>query len=89
MDRGNGLQDAGTARRVGSEMRIEQRFGVAAGGTPAVLRVRYYDIRPDRFSWVADRSPDGGKTWLNAYQSIQARRIGASRALGPLVPARK
>jgi hypothetical protein len=28
MDEGNGLNDVGTARRVGSEMHIEQKFGV-------------------------------------------------------------
>ena len=89
MDHGNGLQDMGTGRRDDGEIRIEQRFGVAAGGTPAILRIRYYNIRPDRFSWTADRSTDGGKTWVSPYQTIEARRIGASRALGPLAPARK
>jgi hypothetical protein len=89
MDRGNGLQDAGTARRDGGEMRIEQRFGVAAGGTPAILRIRYHDIGPDRFSWTADRSTDAGNTWVSRYQTIEARRIGAARSMGPLAPARK
>jgi hypothetical protein len=89
MDRGNGLQDAGTARRDGGEIRIEQRFGVAAGGTPNILRIRYHDIRPDRFSWTADRSTDGGKTWVSPYQTIEARRMGAARSLGSLAPARQ
>lgn len=89
MDRGNGLQDAGTARRDGGELRIEQRFGVAAGGTPTILRIRYYDIRADRFSWNADRSTDDGKTWVSPYQTIEARRIGAARSLDSLAPARK
>jgi hypothetical protein len=44
MDRGNGLQDMGTGGRDGGEIRIEQRFGVAAGGTPNILRIRYHDI---------------------------------------------
>jgi hypothetical protein len=30
---------------------------------PSTLRIRCYDIQPDRFSWTADRSTDGGKTW--------------------------
>lgn len=89
MDRGNGLQDAGTARRDDGEVRIEQRFGVAAGGTPNILRIRYHDIRDDRFSWSADRSTDDGKTWVSSYQTIEARRIGAARSLGSLAPARK
>jgi hypothetical protein len=70
-------------------MRIEQRFGVAAGGTSAILRIRYHDIGPDRFSWTADRSTDAGKTWVSRYQTIEARRIGAARSMGPLAPARK
>lgn len=87
MDEGTGLQDVGTARRVGAEMHIEQTFGVA-GGTPSVWRIRYHDIRPDRFSWAADRSTDGGKTWVTDHLRIEARRIGPPRSLGPLAPAR-
>jgi hypothetical protein len=49
MDSQNGLQDFGTAQRVGEEMHIEQRFGVA-GGTPNTLRIRYYNIQPNQFS---------------------------------------
>lgn len=88
MDAGGGLQDFGTAQRVDSEMHIEQKFGVAAG-KPVMLRIRYYDIQPDRFSWSADRSTDGGQTWVKDFQRIEARRIGPSRDLGPLAPAKK
>ena len=87
-DAGAGLQDFGTGRREGAEMHIEQTFGVAAG-TPSVSRIRYYDIRPDRFSWTADRSTDAGKTWVKGFQTIEARRIGPSRSMGPLAPPRK
>jgi hypothetical protein len=86
MDQGNGLRDVGTARRVGDEMHIEQRFGVT-GPRPSLWRIRYYDIRPDRFSWTADRSTDEGKTWEREYLRIEARRIGPARELGPLAPA--
>jgi hypothetical protein len=88
MDEGGGLQDFGTAQRVGSEMHIEQRFGVA-GGKPITLRIRYYNIQPDRFSWSADRSTDGGQTWVKDFQRIEARRTGPARAMGPLAPAKK
>jgi hypothetical protein len=88
MDEANGLQDLGTGRRVGDEVHIEQRFGVVTGD-PATLRIRYHDIRPDRFSWVADRSTDGGRTWVPNHLRIEARRIGPPRHLGPLAPARK
>jgi hypothetical protein len=88
MDAGGGLQDFGTAQRVNSEMHIEQKFGVT-GGKPITLRIRYYNIQPDRFSWRADRSTDGGQTWVEDFQRIEARRIGPSRAMGPLAPAKK
>ena len=87
-DAGSGLQDVGTARRVGTEMHIEQRFGVMSD-QPSTWRIRYYDIRPDRFSWIADRSTDGGKTWQAKHQTIEARRIGPPRSIGPLAPARR
>lgn len=87
MDEGNGLQDVGTAQRVGGEMHIEQRFGVMSGH-PSTWRIRYHDIRPDRFSWTADRSLDGGATWEREYLKIEARRIGPARSMGPLAPPR-
>jgi hypothetical protein len=86
MDGGSGLQDTGTGERRGSEIFIEQSFGVAAGN-PARLRIRYYAIEPDRFSWEADRSADGGKTWIPRFQTIEARRIGPARESDPLTRA--
>ena len=86
-DAGAGLQDFGTGRRVGDEMHIEQKFGVASD-TPSVWRIRYYNIRPDAFSWAADRSTDGGKTWVKNHLTIEARRIGPRRTLAALAPAR-
>lgn len=86
-DAGTGLQDMGTGRRVGAEMHIEQRFGVMSQ-KPSVWKIRYYNIRPDGFSWTADRSMDGGKTWEAKHQTIEARRIGPRRSLGSLAPAK-
>jgi hypothetical protein len=82
-DAGGGLQDFGTARRVGAEMHIEQTFSVASG-KPSIRRIRYYNIQQDRFSWTSDRSTDGGKTWVKDELQIEARRIGPPRSLGPL-----
>lgn len=82
-DAGTGLQDFGTGQRVGAEMHIEQTFGVARAD-PSVWRIRYYNIRPNAFSWTADRSTDGGKTWVKEYQTIEARRIGAPRSIAAL-----
>ena len=85
---GTGLQNVGTAHRIGAEMHIEQKFGVVSPN-PSIWRIRYYDIRPDRFSWTGDRSTDGGKTWVTEFLRIEARRIGPPRSLGPLAPAKK
>jgi hypothetical protein len=87
MVEGGGLRDVGTGQRVGGEVHIEQQFGVASGNT-STLRIRYYNIQPDRFSWTADRSMDGGKTWSKEDQQIEAHRIGPARSLGALAPAR-
>jgi hypothetical protein len=84
---GGGLQDVGTGQRVGGEVHIEQKFGVASGNV-SILRIRYYNIQPDRFSWTADRSMDGGKTWSKEDQKIEAHRIGPARSFGALAPAR-
>jgi len=84
---GSGLLDFGTARREGDEVKLEQSFGVASG-EPSILRIRYHDIQKDRFSWTADRSTDGGNTWVKDFQQIEARRIGPSRSLPALAPAR-
>jgi hypothetical protein len=85
---GTGLQNVGTAHRVGAELHLEQKFGVMSP-TPSIWRIRYYDIQPDRFSWAAARSTDGGKTWVTDFLRIEARRIGPARSLGPLAPAKK
>jgi hypothetical protein len=85
---GSGLENLGTGRRVGAEMHLEQKFGVAIG-KPSILKIRYYDIHPDRFSWSADRSTDGGKTWVAKHQTIEARRIGPARSLGALTTGKK
>ena len=87
MVEGGGLQDVGTGQRVGGEVHIEQKFGVANGNT-SILKIRYYNIQADRFSWSADRSTDGSKTWSKDDQKIEAHRIGPARSLGALAPAR-
>ncbi|PYR94371.1 MAG: hypothetical protein DMF84_06050 [Acidobacteria bacterium] len=88
LDAGNGIQDIGTGRRVGSEMQIEQKFGVTTD-KPSLWKIRYYDIAPDRFFWSADRSTDGGKTWVSKHQTIEARRIGPPRSFGALATGKK
>ena len=82
-DGGTGLQDFGTGQWDGKEMKILQTFGVAAQAA-SLWRIRYYDIAPGKFSWAADRSTDGGKTWVTNFQQLEARRIGPARSLPAL-----
>jgi hypothetical protein len=88
MEKGNGLQDFGTAQRDGDEMHIEQRFGVSSAN-PTIRRIRYYAIDEDRFSWTSDLSRDNGSTWVRDELQIEARRIGAPRSLEPLAAPRE
>lgn len=78
----SGLDDRGTARKVGSEMHIEQTFG-GTRGSPETWRIRYFDIRAEAFHWAAERSVDGGKTW-KPHMTLEAMRTGPARALPPL-----
>jgi hypothetical protein len=84
-DAGGGLQDFGVGHRVGGEMHIEQEFG-SETGQRSKWRIRYYNIQPNSFSWTADRSLDGGRTWDLQFMTIEAKRIGAARALPALTP---
>jgi hypothetical protein len=83
MDDRNGLQDFGTAQRAGQEMHIEQKFGVA-GGSPTTMRIRYYNIKANSFSWAGDQSTDNGKTWVKDQLRIEAKRVGPARTLPQL-----
>ncbi len=83
IDTGSGLQNVGTGHRDGGEVHIEQKFGVGTPN-PSVLRIRYSNIRPDGFSWSADRSADDGKTWIKDFQQLEVHRIGPPRTIGPL-----
>jgi hypothetical protein len=87
-EQGSGLQNVGTAHKVGAEMHIEQKFGMTTP-TPSLWRIRYYNIQPDSFSWAAERSMDNGKTWEKDHLTIEARRIGPPRSLGQLAPVKK
>ena len=87
-DRGTGLQNFGTAHVEGAEMRIEQKFGFGTS-LSWISRIRYYNIQPNQFSWISDRSFDNGKTWIKDYQRIEAHRIGKHRSLEPLTRANR
>ena len=57
----------------GQEMHVEQR-GQGPDGQTTVLKIRYYNIQPNHFSWTADRSGDGGVTWVREFLQIEATR---------------
>jgi len=59
--------------KVGDEMHVEQR-GRTADGATAILKIRYYAIEPNHFRWAADRSTDGGATWVRQYLRVEATR---------------
>ena len=42
---------------------------------PAIMRIRYFAIGPDHFFWRADRSTDGGRTWLLDAWTMEAMRF--------------
>ena len=70
-----------TAWRDGHDMCVDQ---VSAGRR---LRIRYYNITPDHFSWKADVSTDGGKTWSVDQIKIEATRVKEPVAGGPPSPS--
>jgi hypothetical protein len=84
MDEGTGLQNLGTGRKDGSEMHINQKF-LGPNGSFSTLRIRYYDIGADSFSWTADRSSDDGKTWTKNFQTLNVKRIGPPRTIPSLI----
>ena len=53
----------------GSNRYLIQHYG------SAIERIRYFAITPTSFLWRADRSEDGGKTWLLDHWTMQATRI--------------
>lgn len=88
LETGSGLQNFGTGVRQGDEVHIEQKFGVG-GQNPSTWRIRYSNIRPDSFSWSADRSTDDGKTWTKDFQQLEVHRIGPARTMGPMTSPKK
>ena len=69
---GMGWWQDGTAEKVGNEMHLIQP---PAPENPdgGWLRIRYYNITQEAFSWVADVSRDG-KTWIPELIRIEAKR---------------
>lgn len=84
---GQGYMQPGIAWKEGEDMRVDQTFGRPPDTTE--WRIRYHNIRPDAFSWRADVSRDGGRTWVEGYQTLEARRIAPAPAPASLTPRGK
>jgi hypothetical protein len=63
----------------GAEMHVEQR-GRTPDGRTTILKIRYFGIQPNHFSWSADQSGDDGVTWVREYLRIEATRRVATPA---------
>ncbi|HMD36185.1 MAG TPA: hypothetical protein VKH42_14510, partial [Vicinamibacterales bacterium] len=87
-DEGRGLHDFGSGHRTADGFEIEQTFGVMTQ-TPKTWRIRYFNITTDSFSWRADVTADGGKTWTKDFQTIEAKRAAAPRTVEIFPPAPK
>jgi len=51
-----------------------ERFAIQRYGS-AIMRIRYLAIEPNHFLWRADRSTDGGRTWIRDTWTMEATRI--------------
>jgi hypothetical protein len=51
------------------------RYAIQHYGS-AIMRIKYLAIEPNYFLWRADRSTDGGKTWLLDAWTMEAWRVG-------------
>ena len=66
----SGTWHEGTAVKVGDEMHLTQ----GTPGSGSMTKIRYYNISRDHFSWISQRSRDGGKTWAPGAK-IEATRV--------------
>jgi hypothetical protein len=82
---GTGLQQAGTGVLTDGEMIIVQNFDVSTPH-PSLLRLHYFGIQQDRFSYSADRSTDGGETWTKDFLKVEVRRVGPPRKMDIVAP---
>lgn len=69
----SGLWQEGTGEKVGDEIHLMQS-PPKENPNGAMLRIRYYNITPKAFSWVADASLDAGQTWNKEVLRIEAKR---------------
>lgn len=49
--------------------------GVDGAGRPFKQKIHFYNISENSFSWKADRSYDGGETWIEKFMYTECERI--------------
>ncbi|HEX6622942.1 MAG TPA: tetratricopeptide repeat protein [Pyrinomonadaceae bacterium] len=47
-------------------------------GAPVMVRVKFYNLSPDRVRHTQDNSTDGGKTWTNVWDATYVRKKEAA-----------
>jgi hypothetical protein len=75
VDTARGRWLEGRGRAANGQIQLEQRGAARPDGSRQISRFRYYDIKPDRFSWAMDVSVDEGKTWITDAIRIEATRV--------------
>lgn len=50
----------------------------APRGAPVMVRVKFYNLSPDRVRHTQDNSTDGGKTWTNVWDATYVRKKEAA-----------
>lgn len=70
VDSGSGAWQPGLCWSDADNRYVVQHYG------RTIMRIRYFDIRDDSFSWRADASGDGGRTWTLDVWTMTATRIG-------------
>ena len=81
IDAYHGRTSEGSGALRDGELRFEGH-GTDAQGKTTLTRTRYFDITPDSFRMLQDRSIDNGQTWDEGVLAIDARRMAASATPG-------
>ncbi len=68
-NQGSHFEFAGALRAGQMELRTETDIG----GRPALLRMRWFNIREDALDWAWERSDDGGVTWTPLWEVAYSR----------------
>ncbi len=68
-NQGSRFEFAGEFRDGEMELRAE----TDVGGRPALLRMRWFNVREDALDWAWERSDDGGRSWTPLWEVAYSR----------------